>query len=78
MTLTRSCMWRSIKVKPTEPGLYVVAKFVGDEMVDFCTDWACLEGYFGPNSAAYCGGRDMTHWMPRKEYRALLASVPRE
>lgn len=71
-------MWRSMKEPPTVAGVYVVAKFVGDEMVEFSTDWACLEGYFGPNSASYWGARDMTHWMSWKDYRSVLASLPRD
>ena len=70
--------WRSITKRPTEPGLYVVAKFEGDKMVEFCPDWACIEGYFGPNKNSYCGSKDMTHWMPYREYRRALERLPRE
>ena len=32
-------MWKSLKNKPTEPGLYVVAKFDGDKMIHYCIDF---------------------------------------
>ena len=64
--------------KPTEQGLYVVAKFEGDKMVEFCDEWALIEGYWGPNRRSYCGSYDMTHWMPRADYRRILETTPRD
>ena len=72
-------MWHNIdKEKPTEDGLIVVARFEGDEMVWYCMDWAKCEGYFGPNSASYCGERDITHWMTRTEFRKILENLPKK
>ena len=72
-------VWKSIQDhKPTEEGIYVVAKFEGDKMVEYSTAWCLAEGYWGPNSASYWGARDMTHWMTAKEYRQALAALPRE
>ena len=70
--------WRPIEQKPTEPGIYVVAEFNGDKMVHLSTDWARTEeGYWGPNSAAYCGRMKITHWMPYRDYRRALELLPR-
>lgn len=71
-------MWKSLKNKPTEPGLYVVAKFDGDKMIHYCIDFACVDGYFGPNNAAYCGPRDYTHYMRYIDFRSILEGAPRE
>ena len=74
-------MWHSIKNKPTEPGIYVVARFEGDRMVAYDIDWAHIEGYFGPNNLGGYGWRENicpTHWMTQKEYRTLLSNAPKE
>lgn len=71
-------MWKSIKNKPQKEGLYVVAKFDGGTMVELSTDWACIEGYFGPNKASYWGSYDMTHWMTYAEYKKILEQLPKE
>ena len=70
--------WHSMEVKPTEPGLYAVAKFEGDKMVEFCPDWACYDGHFGPNRAGYWGSLDMTHWMSHEDYFRALESLKKE
>lgn len=68
------------KHTPTKEGLYVVAKFNSqtNEMEWFSTDWCCLDKYFGPNSASYCGPHDYTHWMTYASYRKILQKTPRE
>lgn len=72
-------LWKRIKDhKPVEEGIYVVARFEGDEMTWYSTDWCNCEGYFGPNSASYCGELNPTHWMLAREYRQALAALPRE
>ena len=76
--ITRKCMWHSIDNKPTKEGIIVVAHFIGDRMDWFSTDWANIEGYFGPNSANYCGERNPTHWMYHSEYREILEKIGRQ
>ena len=71
-------LWKSIKEKPTEPGIYVVARFEGDEMVEYDTNWACVEGYFGPNNQGWQVNIHPTHWMTAAEYRSFLATAPKE
>lgn len=71
-------MWRSIKTKPTEPGIYVVARFEGDKMTDYDTNWAYLDGYWGPNNIGWQERISPTHWMPIAEYRKALEDIPRE
>ena len=72
-------LWKSIKDhKPTEEGIYAVAVFDGDKMVEFWHDWAKCEGYFGPNKLPYFGRKDITHWMTQAEYYEALAAIPKE
>ena len=71
-------MWHSVKNKPTQDGIIVVARFEGDKMVELSTNWAKLEGYFGPNSSSYFGTRDITHWMYYSEYREVIEKVMRQ
>lgn len=71
-------MWHNIKNKPTQEGLYVVAQFEGDKMVDFHPEYALIEGYWGPNNIGWSQRIEVTHWMTRKEYREHLENAPRE
>lgn len=75
-------MWKSIKIPPTESGLYVVAEFKGDEMVDFSTDYALInesgEHYWGPNKITGFSNINVTHWMSQKTYKQILSSIQRE
>lgn len=70
--------WKSNNTKPTEPGIYVVAEFQGEKMVELNTNWARTEDYWGPNSAAYCGHIHVTHWIAYADYRRLLETQTRE
>ncbi|MBO4719014.1 MAG: hypothetical protein J5658_03970 [Prevotella sp.] len=71
-------MWRSIDRRPTEQGIYVVARFEGDKMVSYDTNWALADGYFGPNNIGWQERIEATHWMPVSEYRKLLENAPKE
>ena len=70
-------MWKSISNKPTKDGIYVVARFEGDTMVDYDINWALCEGYWGPNNIGWQERIEPTHWMSRQEYRDALAKLPR-
>ena len=71
-------MWRSMNNRPTEPGIYVVARFEDGKIVDYDTNWALAEGYWGPNSLGWQRNIHPTHWMTRKDYRSLLENAPKE
>ena len=75
-------MWKSIKYPPTKSGIYVVAEFKGDEMVDFSTDYALIneyrEHYWGPNKTTGFSNINVTHWMNWKTYKQILSSIQRE
>ena len=76
-------MWKSIEIPPTESGIYVVAEFKGDEMVDFSTDYALINEpnepyYWGPNKFRFSSSLNVTHWMKWRTYKKLLESAPRE
>lgn len=73
-------IWKSFKKHPMPKtwGIYVVARFEGDKMLDFDTNWAFIEGYFGPNNLGGQENIQPTHWMTRKEYRAMLEGATRE
>ena len=73
-------MWKSIEKHPhpTKPGVYVVARFEGGKMVDYDTNWAYIEGYFGPNNVGWQARIVPTHWMSRKDYRGLLEKAKKE
>lgn len=69
-------MWHSIDNKPTEPGLYIGAKFVDNKMLAIGEYALCLDGYFGPNDSR--APIPITHWMSRKEFYELLENIPKE
>lgn len=73
-------MWKSIKKHPhpTQEGVYVVARFVDGKMVDYDTNWAYIEGYFGPNNVGWQERIEPTHWMSRADYRQVLSDAPKE
>ncbi len=71
-------MWHSIQNKPKQEGLYVVARFEGDKMIDFHPEYALLEGYWGPNNVGWSVRINVTHWMTREEYKRHLAEIERE
>lgn len=68
-------MWHSFKEKPTKDGIYVVAKFDGDRLVELCTQWCVLDGVLMPNTIPYFGSRDMTHWISQSEYYRVLENL---
>lgn len=70
-------MWHSIDNKPTLDGIYVVAQFDGDKMLNLNTNYARAEGYWGPNNIGWCERFPITHWMSYAEYRAILENTPR-
>ncbi len=71
-------MWHNIKNgRPVKPGIYVVAEFVGDTMVNFNPDYAYLEGYWGPNKVGWAEKFEVTHWMSYREYRDCIERIPR-
>ena len=72
-------VWRSINNKPQHMGLYVVAHFKGDNLIEFSTDYCVLTpGYLQPNAEYGPGISKITHWMPYSDYRTLLSNVPRD
>ena len=72
--------WKSIKEKPSEEGIYVVANFDDEgNMAEFSCDYAYLrdQGGFIPNHPMI-GLRRITHYMTYGDYRTLLGAQPRE
>ena len=72
-------MWRSRQKHPIpdRQGIYVVARFVDDEMVAWSNNYAFFEGGWMPNT----GGQEyivFTHWMPYSEYRRIMETHERE
>ena len=78
--MTKAMMWRDIRNGiPEEDGLYVVARFEGDKLLEYNLEYAKLDGYFGPNKLM--GGLNRvnyTHWMRWVDFRELLRCCERE
>ena len=70
--------WHTIPDTPEHlhDGLYVVAQFDKDSLVCW-TYYACLEGYWGPNTAG-CGITHPTHYMSIDDFHQLLEITPKE
>lgn len=73
----RKIMWHPIEEKPVKVGIYVVARFEGDSMIELDTNWAFCDDYFGPNNVGWQVRIKPTHWMTYTEYRAVLENTPR-
>lgn len=76
-------MWRSRKNHPTpeRDGIYVVARFVNGEMIDWSTNYGYLKergGWFSNSGDPTNAVPAFTHWMPYSEYRKIIESVTRE
>lgn len=76
-------MWKSIKLPPTQTGIYVVAEFKGDEMIDFNLDYALINApdepyYWGPNRVMSQSSINVTHYMSYKAFKQMLGNLPRE
>ena len=71
-------IWKSIKEKPTQEGIYIVAEFDGDKMVNLHTNWAFYDGHLGPNNLTWSAPIRPTHWMSYADYRRALELLPRK
>ena len=68
--MTKAMMWRDIRNGiPEEDGLYVVARFEGDKLLEYNLEYAKLDGYFGPNKLmGWVDFRELLRCCEREEY----------
>lgn len=76
-------MWKSIKIPPVHTGLYVVAEFKGNELVEYNLEYALINEpgephYWGPNKIMGQSQINVTHWMSRNDFKRMLESARRE
>ena len=73
--------WENINVKPTIEGLYVVARFEGDKMIEFSTNYIYLKemgSTLFPNTPGTGLEKEPTHYMTYKDYRMMLEALPKK
>ena len=75
-------MWKSIEKHktPERMGIYVVARFEGDKMVEWSDNYVFYEGGWSPNNIGDPTAivRNFTHWMSYADFRSILERTPRE
>ena len=72
-------MWQSKKVKPTKEGIYVVAEFRDNKLIDFSTHYCYVKDIADELiKNCPCETVNFTHWMHYSDYRKVLENLPKE